>query len=955
MSAIAELIAAAKAFLTRDMTPFVEADHPRGPDGKFIDKPEGAASAQAEVEKPKGKTIPKDKLAEMVGNAFGAAHAQPGDLMLHHPDKELEEVVKIENGNAITKSGLVIPAEKGYFFAPGFYEYEAAGWEVSSAPAPEVPKPMAPTAQAGQTGESEKKLIALAQSSVYFDQIKPGDKAVYGGEIYNVILNDGGQLVIQKKDGDPGVIVEWDQVDFIPQATWKSAVATLSGKPVEAPQVVNPLEKLTEKDLMSISDPVIEAAVETFEKKPTEALEVGDMVFVPGTPKPYKVVGINPVKVEYDSAGVGPYNKPTAWALSGEDYMQALAAHSGMPTPKGAPQIEAPPEMGWQKGDWYVDKAGKIHQVGDVWKSSSGPNAAIALYPAGGGSHDAGEVTKLDQPHVLPGDLVTIEGVDGEHTLKNLFFKNGKMYGSVPGKLYLASKMQKFVPAPVQEGPSIPDAPKTYGSKGGEKAVDISHAYDAGGEKIEAGHTIVTATGKELKVNKVVHWKGAPMVTTPKGVYLASKVTKKPGPQDTQHNVGKPAAAPEKPKASSAPSAPANSLPPKQSGQKYQVGEWLEGTHNGKKVAGKIVSASPPHGTHAEWWYELSTGQGVKQKYANAVDMKAKTSHQVGDYIQHANGNIGKVAAIIPPQSTSEVLQYKMANGAVWNPYEVQHKLSPEIAAIHESVASLQVHAHAIVEEGTAHNWKAKYAAYLEQHEKTVYHSDAAAAALKSKLKNGKLLPGEAASIASNYIGSGYVEINNVLRGVQGYVNGNPKSVAETLRQAEVLSKAMQPHTTKDDLKLYRGVKHLSAIIPDLHHNPEKYVGTVIKERGFLSASTSSGTANSFASDYADSAVFHIHVPKGTVAVSGHTGESELIIDKGQKLLITKITKGKMNRPLIEALLLGPGAPDPEGTPVKKGTVDIVMAPADEQHHRFVWSAHEIEWWLPDGRAFLPD
>lgn len=136
-------------------------------------------------------------------------------------------------------------------------------------------------------------------------------------------------------------------------------------------------------------------------------------------------------------------------------------------------------------------------------------------------------------------------------------------------------------------------------------------------------------------------------------------------------------------------------------------------------------------------------------------------------------------------------------------------------------------------------------------------------------------------SAVQRYTGSGYHEINEYLRkGTAPYGGSAPT------RTVSSLSKAMRP-LDKDTI-VVRQVTGVEKVFKttDLHET----LGTVIHDKGFMSTTIKpDGT-------WSGDVKMHISVPKGHPSryvgdISMHTTEKELILQRGTKMVVTKVQK----------------------------------------------------------------
>lgn len=147
---------------------------------------------------------------------------------------------------------------------------------------------------------------------------------------------------------------------------------------------------------------------------------------------------------------------------------------------------------------------------------------------------------------------------------------------------------------------------------------------------------------------------------------------------------------------------------------------------------------------------------------------------------------------------------------------------------------------------------------------------------LRKKIAAARPMPTDKeADALATYKGSGYTSINNGLRHNQGY--------AESSSNVKAIDSFLTRSTIPEDVTLYRGVKGdyakiLKSVIME---------GTKFVDRGFVSTSTNTGTAQGFASGL----TFAIKVPKGSMgaAVRGEhdgDGENEILIPRNSAFIV---------------------------------------------------------------------
>jgi hypothetical protein len=161
--------------------------------------------------------------------------------------------------------------------------------------------------------------------------------------------------------------------------------------------------------------------------------------------------------------------------------------------------------------------------------------------------------------------------------------------------------------------------------------------------------------------------------------------------------------------------------------------------------------------------------------------------------------------------------------------------------------------------------------------------------AIEAKEAQNKVLPnlsGPQANAVTNYSGSGYDNINGVLRGGATY------SAEDAAQRAVHIQDAMRPLT--ESVLLFRGV--YSDAFPGLSDSApfdsvKKLEGKVIREKGFMSTSVNQGSA------FSKPIKLTIEAPVGTPAIyiekwSSHPNEKEMLLAAGLKYLVVSVTPG---------------------------------------------------------------
>lgn len=162
------------------------------------------------------------------------------------------------------------------------------------------------------------------------------------------------------------------------------------------------------------------------------------------------------------------------------------------------------------------------------------------------------------------------------------------------------------------------------------------------------------------------------------------------------------------------------------------------------------------------------------------------------------------------------------------------------------------------------------------------------------------LLDDRAKSAVHQYTGSSYVSLNRSLRDTKG---------ATVPRLGKDLDHAFEQiaSTTKP------GILHRYTQLRDVESAQNPQVGQVIHDDGFVSTSVIEGRTSGFGSDH-----IIIEVPKGSkvidinaAASSGIPGEAELLINRGARMVITKIDDVGGRRTFHVRLLTGRYKPSP--------------------------------------------
>ncbi|MBA4496350.1 ADP-ribosyltransferase [Paenactinomyces guangxiensis] len=131
------------------------------------------------------------------------------------------------------------------------------------------------------------------------------------------------------------------------------------------------------------------------------------------------------------------------------------------------------------------------------------------------------------------------------------------------------------------------------------------------------------------------------------------------------------------------------------------------------------------------------------------------------------------------------------------------------------------------------------------------------------------------------YTGNNYANINNVLRGIEHSYQG------KNGQYVDLISQALKKHPVPEDVMVYRGAGKV-ALGKYQNLPPDQLVGKVIEDKGFMSTSVNPSSA------FSNDIMFNIKVPKGTPGayvggLSHFPDEMELLLDKGQKMIITEV------------------------------------------------------------------
>ena len=162
------------------------------------------------------------------------------------------------------------------------------------------------------------------------------------------------------------------------------------------------------------------------------------------------------------------------------------------------------------------------------------------------------------------------------------------------------------------------------------------------------------------------------------------------------------------------------------------------------------------------------------------------------------------------------------------------------------------------------------------------------------------------------YSRQSYKNINNFLRGINNNVGMYEKEMIEET------SKALAKSITPEDIVVRRAVSRKGVAglfdtdgIREIAKNKEDYIGKVVTEKGFTSASIVD------LDKFKGEVEYVIHIPKGSKGVGyigsaeglggealGNSGEFEMLIDKGAKFIVKDIegTKSSVKKIYLELL-----------------------------------------------------
>lgn len=133
------------------------------------------------------------------------------------------------------------------------------------------------------------------------------------------------------------------------------------------------------------------------------------------------------------------------------------------------------------------------------------------------------------------------------------------------------------------------------------------------------------------------------------------------------------------------------------------------------------------------------------------------------------------------------------------------------------------------------------------------------------------------------YTNGAYGNINRYLRGIDKNPSQATKDRIKQLRAAFT-------HSLSKNITVYRGVGVSNAKL----HNEMTTVGSVFRDKGALSTSTSKALATSWASSKDNAVVYSINLPKDfknaawVKAISPYKHEKEVLIKPGQKWRVTQ-------------------------------------------------------------------
>ncbi len=155
----------------------------------------------------------------------------------------------------------------------------------------------------------------------------------------------------------------------------------------------------------------------------------------------------------------------------------------------------------------------------------------------------------------------------------------------------------------------------------------------------------------------------------------------------------------------------------------------------------------------------------------------------------------------------------------------------------------------------------------------------------QSMVDNTRLLEPHEEEALTEYMDVDYTPINNVLR--LGVIDENDE---QYLEQANVISKIINDSRATDNFKTYRGVSSgFSYMGKPGETDPSKLIGTVFKDKSFVSTSVNKDNTNFFknATENDPAAMLTINVPKGSPALPLEGPELEVLLQRGTEFKVT--------------------------------------------------------------------
>jgi hypothetical protein len=151
------------------------------------------------------------------------------------------------------------------------------------------------------------------------------------------------------------------------------------------------------------------------------------------------------------------------------------------------------------------------------------------------------------------------------------------------------------------------------------------------------------------------------------------------------------------------------------------------------------------------------------------------------------------------------------------------------------------------------------------------------------KVRGGYLRPEETSALTS-YRNTGYVRINDHLRGKTPI---NPDDVGDAAMKAAAIKEAMAKSPLKQKITVTRGTRNDHWLPPGLQDGKGDATGAVWQDRGFVSVSARTDRAQSFAGR--GGVAMRITVPEGTRAIglSDFTDEAEILLDSSLSFQVT--------------------------------------------------------------------